>query len=82
MAFAALVSLGEVGNWDVALRFFRQAPFGQSDPLYEQDIGFYFFSLPAMIALKNWMLLALALSILFVGAIYWAIYRVTFGESR
>lgn len=72
VAFAALVSLGEVGNWDVALRFFRQSPFGQSDPLYEQDIGFYFFSLPAMIALKNWMLLALALGILFVGAIYWA----------
>ncbi|MGJ0393368.1 MAG: UPF0182 family protein [Methylocystis sp.] len=71
LALAAGAALGEVGNWDVTLRFFRQAPFGQPDPLYGEDIGFYFFSLPAFIALKNWMLLILALSILFAGVIYW-----------
>jgi uncharacterized membrane protein (UPF0182 family) len=72
LGLAAVVALGEVGNWDVVLRFFRQAPFGQPDPLYGRDIGYYLFSLPALIALKNWMLLTLALSVFFVGAIYWA----------
>src|SRR5208282_1235581 len=71
LALAALVALGEAGNWDVALRFIRQAPYGQSDPLFGKDIGFYLFSLPAYIALKNWMLLTLALSALAAGAVYW-----------
>ena len=70
LVLAALIALGEVGNWDVALRFIRQAPYGQSDPLYGKDIGFYLFSLPAYVALKNWMLLTLVLSALFAGAVY------------
>ena len=72
LVLAALVALGETVNWDVALRFIRQAPYGQSDPLYGKDIGFYLFSLPAYVALKNWMLLTLALCALVAGAVYWA----------
>ena len=61
LVLAALIALGEAGNWDVALRFIRQAPYGQSDPLYGKDIGFYLFSLPAYVVLKDWMLLTLVL---------------------
>jgi uncharacterized membrane protein (UPF0182 family) len=50
---AVLIALGEAGNWDMALRFIRQAPYGQNDPLYGKDIGFYLFSLPAYVALKT-----------------------------
>ena len=70
LVLAALVALGETDNWDVVLRFIRQAPYGQSDPLYGKDIGFYLFSLPAYVALKNWMLLTLALCALVAGAVY------------
>jgi hypothetical protein len=48
LVLAAVVALGEAGNWDVVLRFIRQAPYGQSDPLYGKGIGFYLFSLPAL----------------------------------
>ena len=71
LALAVLIALGEAGSWDVALRFIRQVPYGQSDPLYGKDIGFYLFSLPAYVALKNWMLLTLVLSAIVAGAIYW-----------
>lgn len=33
-----------------------------NDPLYDKDIGFYFFLLPAYIVIKNWILLTLFLS--------------------
>jgi hypothetical protein len=46
-------------------------PYGADDPLYNKDIGFYLFSLPAYILVKNWMLLTLVLSALFAGTIYW-----------
>jgi uncharacterized membrane protein (UPF0182 family) len=42
-----LVAVGEVSHWDTLLRFVYQVPYGQSDPLYEKDIGFYLLSLPA-----------------------------------
>ena len=81
LVLGALVALGETGNWDVALRFIRQAPYGQSDPLYGKDIGFYLFSLPAYVALKNWMLLTLVLSALVAGAVYWAHGDLTLDDS-
>jgi uncharacterized protein len=68
---AVLVAWGEVHNWGVFLRFFYQVPYGANDPLYDKDIGFYLFSLPAYVAIKNWMLLTLFLSALFAGAVYW-----------
>ncbi|HXW21882.1 MAG TPA: UPF0182 family protein, partial [Rhodomicrobium sp.] len=70
LALASLIALGEAGLWDTALRFIWQAPYGQSDPLYGKDFGFYLFSLPASVAIKNWMLLTLILSALFAGALY------------
>jgi uncharacterized membrane protein (UPF0182 family) len=66
-----LIAAVQVHNWDVFLRYFYQVPYGQNDPLYEKEISFYLFSLPAYIALKNWILLTLILAFLFVGAVYW-----------
>jgi uncharacterized protein len=68
---AVLVAAGQVSNWDLFLRLFYQVPYGANDPVYIKDIGFYLFSLPAYIVIKNWMLLALFLSAFFAAAIYW-----------
>jgi uncharacterized membrane protein (UPF0182 family) len=72
VVFGILIAVYEAGNWDLALRFLHQAPYAQRDPLYGNDIGFYLFSLPAYVALKNWMLLIVVLSALFAGAVYLA----------
>ena len=68
---ALLVAWGEVYNWSVFLRFIHQVSAGGNDPLYGRDIGFYLFSLPAYLAIKNWLLITLALSALVAGAVYW-----------
>ena len=36
-------------------------PYGANDPLFDKDIGFYLFSLPVYVVIKNWALLALFL---------------------
>lgn len=69
--FALFVAWGEVGSWSTLLRFIYQVPYGTNDPLYDKDIGFYLFSLPAFVAAKNWALLMLFTSALFAGSIYW-----------
>jgi uncharacterized membrane protein (UPF0182 family) len=68
--FALLVAAGEVGNWGVYLQFFYHVPYGADDPLYNKDISFYLFVLPAYILIKNWMLLLLVLNALSAGMIY------------
>jgi uncharacterized membrane protein (UPF0182 family) len=68
---ALLVAWGEAGNWSTMLQFLYHVPYGTSDPLYGKDIGFYLFSLPAFIAIKNWALLTLLLSALLAGFVYW-----------
>jgi uncharacterized membrane protein (UPF0182 family) len=68
---ALLVAWGEAGNWSMLLRFIYQVPYGSNDPVYDKDIGFYLFSLPAFVAIKNWALLTLIMSALLAGFIYW-----------
>src|SRR5256884_1573551 len=68
---ALLVAALEVGNWGIILQFFYHVPYGADDPLFNKDISFYLFVLPAYILIKNLMLLTLVLSALFAAAIYW-----------
>jgi hypothetical protein len=68
---ALMVGAAEASNWSIFLRFLYHVPYGAADPLFNKDIGFYLFSLPAYIAIKNWMLLTILLSALFAGTIYW-----------
>jgi uncharacterized protein len=77
-----LVAAGEVSNWGVLLRYLYQVPYGLDDPQYGKDIGFYLFSLPAYVALKNWLLLMLVLSFLVAGAVYWVHGDIEFDEQR
>ena len=77
-----LVGWGEVHNWGVFLRFLYHVPYGANDPLYNKDIGFYLFSLPAYVVIKNWMLLTLFLSALFAGAVYWVHGDIEYNATR
>ena len=79
---AVLVAWGEVGNWGVFLRFLYQVPYGANDPLYDKDISFYLFSLPAYVVVKNWMLVTLFLSALFSGAIYLMHGHIEYNAQR
>ena len=76
---ALFVAAGEAGDWPILLQYLYQVPYGANDPLYGKDIGFYLFSLPAYVQIKNWMMLTLILSALFAGAIYWLHGDIEYG---
>ncbi|CAN0618139.1 conserved membrane protein of unknown function [Burkholderia multivorans] len=69
--FGLAIAGNAMSSWDIALRFLHQVPFGERDPLFGKDIGFYLFSLPAWIALKNGLLQLLFCCALVAGGIYW-----------
>ena len=70
LVLGLLIAMGETGRWDLILRFLYQAPYGRNDPLFDKDIGFYLFSLPVYVAVKNWLLWILLLASLMAGSIY------------
>ncbi|WP_046869449.1 UPF0182 family protein [Microvirga massiliensis] len=78
----ALVAAGEMTNWNVLLRFLYQVPYGQSDPIFGKDIGFYLFSLPAYVALKDWMLLTVSLGCIVAAGVYWVRGEIGFNIGR
>jgi hypothetical protein len=82
LALAGLIAWSESGNWDLALRWFYQVPYGQSDPLFGKDFSFYLFSLPAYIELKTWMLVTLVLSAIWAAGLYWAHGAIVLDNRR
>jgi len=63
-----LIAWGETGGWDLILWFIHQTSYGRNDPLFDKDIGFYLFSLPVYVAVKNLLLWILLLAALMAGA--------------
>lgn len=57
-------------QWQNALSFLRQSPFGVSDPIWHKDVAFYVFSLPFYRFLWGWSLFALIVIILGVAGLY------------
>ncbi|MGF6899031.1 UPF0182 family protein [Paraburkholderia sp. GAS348] len=73
-----IIAAGDISNWDLVLRFLRQVPYGDRDPIFGQDISFYLFSLPANIAFKNWLLQLLFCSAIIAAAVYGVRGDITF----
>ncbi len=78
----ALMAAAAIGQWDTALRFVYQVPYGQVDPLFGKDVGFYLFTLPAYVALKDWLMFTLVIAALFAGALYWIHGAIQFDQQR
>ena len=70
---SVLIALGEMGQWELILRYLHQVPYGQTDPQFGKDIGFYLFSLPVYVAVKDWLLLVLVVAVAIAGAIYFVL---------
>ncbi|MDB9312133.1 UPF0182 family protein [Spirulina sp. CS-785/01] len=54
LAFVAASSTTEA--WELVLRWWNGAEFGEIDPIYQQDIGFYLFQVPFYNGVRNWLL--------------------------
>lgn len=57
-------------EWPVILLYVNSVPFGQTDPLFRNDIGFYVFALPFYKLLRGWALILLVVTAIGAGLIY------------
>ncbi|PZS03364.1 MAG: hypothetical protein DLM69_03085, partial [Candidatus Chloroheliales bacterium] len=68
--FGIFFALGAAGNWENVLRFLNASSFGNTDPIFNEDIGFYVFTLPFYDALRGWFSALLLVTIIAVAAVY------------
>lgn len=70
------------GNWLLFLRFLNQHPFNLADPIFNQDVGFYIFSLPLFHFIQNWLIVALFLALIGAVGIYALAQQNNLAEGR
>lgn len=64
-AVAAVVAgMGVASSWQTIALAFSGGTFGVTDPQFGRDVGFYFFSLPALRLLQGWLTGALVFALL------------------
>ena len=67
---ALIMGLAAADEWSTVLQFIQQVPFGQTDPIFHQDIGFFVFSLPFYEFLRGFGIGLVVVAFLGAGAIY------------
>ena len=70
LAAAAFMGIMAHSKWNTFALFWHQTPYGLTDPIWGQDISFYFFSLPIWSYLQTWVLGLLFISLLNMLWIY------------
>lgn len=73
VAFFSFVFAYEVSSrWHIFQQFLNFVPFGEKDPVFLKDIGFYVFRLPFWKYIYNWTMFLFFMVIIVVGFIYFA----------
>jgi uncharacterized protein len=70
------------GSWETYLKFRHQVPFGETDPIFGRDIAFYFFTLPALDAVSELLMLIAIVSMVGAALIYLIHGAIDFGQGR
>jgi uncharacterized membrane protein (UPF0182 family) len=58
------------GFWEPLLRFIHSTPFGNSDPLFKRDIGYYLFQLPLLRTVYYHFIFIFLITFIFTALIY------------
>lgn len=68
---AFLLASGPAAEWNVVLRYLHQVPFGEADPIFNNDYGFYIFTLPVLEFFRSWLVGLTVLVAIIVAAFYY-----------
>ncbi|MFL5734767.1 MAG: UPF0182 family protein, partial [Chloroflexia bacterium] len=70
LAIGVFMGLAIAEEWPTILLFIHSVPFGQTDPVFNTDIGFYVFALPLYKLVRGWLLVLLVISAIGVAIAY------------
>ena len=70
LGLAVIFGLVAQADWLMFMRYLHTVPFGSADPVFNQDISFYVFTLPVYQFLVTWLSGIIVLTALATGAAY------------
>jgi hypothetical protein len=70
LIFGFLFSSISADSWKMVLKFLNKTKFNSVDPIFNNDISFYVFSLPFYSFLREMGMVVVVISLILVGAIY------------
>ena len=79
---AAVNALAAMGMWGEFLKFRNPVPFGETDPLFGLDIGFYVFTLPFVKFVQAWGQGVLMLALVGSCTVYFMTRAVSIQNGR
>jgi uncharacterized protein len=89
LVIGLLLGVNEAKNWEMIWQWLHRVPFNSNDPIFSQDISFYFFSLPLMqevvqmLLILSFLTLAGTLALYyFKGVLAWKKLRIGGGRTR
>jgi len=68
--FGFLFSSISSDSWKMVLKFFNRTAFNSVDPIFNNDIGFYVFTLPFLSFLREMATVLIVISLILAGAMY------------
>lgn len=81
-AFALVNAFSAAGMWPEFLKFAHPTPFGEKDPLFGIDAGFYVFTLPFLSFIQEWLRGVLIFALVGTAAAYFAARAASFAPGR
>ena len=82
LVIAGLFAIGFTIRWDETLRFLWNVPYGDQDPVFGRDIGFFMFQLPFWSIIQSSFTALTFLSLLVAGVIYLFSGRLQFTSIK
>ncbi|MBI4501711.1 MAG: UPF0182 family protein [Gemmatimonadetes bacterium] len=70
IVLAVILGLAATGAWLTVLRFLYRVPFGVTDPVFQRELSYYFFTMPALSALIGLVSALTVLSLVMVTPVY------------
>ena len=71
LLFGLIAGVGTSSQWRDWILFTHRVDFGQKDPLFHTDVGFYVFTLPFLRFLVNWMFAAVLIVIIITAVAHY-----------
>lgn len=77
-----LVALEASGHWMGFLMFLKSVPFGEVDPIFKRDIGFYVFKLGFLNYINGWLFFTLVVALIATAAVHYTDRAIEFLAGR
>ncbi|VBB44178.1 conserved membrane hypothetical protein [uncultured Desulfatiglans sp.] len=68
---ALLLGARPASRWETMLLFMNGQPFNEIDPIFQKDLSFFIFTLPALAFVRSWCVTLVAATLLVCAAFYY-----------